>query len=120
MKKQLIFIASIITIALFLSSVTMFAQDKKDTTIKEIKIKTSSQCVLCKKAIEKAVNKLSGIKYADLDIPSHVLTVKYNTNKVNPDEIRQAVSKAGYDADSVPADKSAYRKLPACCQKGGH
>jgi periplasmic mercuric ion binding protein len=120
MKKYIIKLSAIMVFTLLFSLSSLMAQDKSDLKIKEIKIKTSSQCGMCKKAIEKAVNKLDGIEKADLNIETHILTVKYNIDDVSPEEIRKAVSKAGYDADDVPADKSAYRKLPKCCQKGGH
>ena len=85
--------------------------------VKEVKIKTTAECEMCKTAIEKAVNKLSGIEKSDLDYKSRILTVKYDTEKTTLDKIKTAVSKAGYDADEVKADKKAFRKLPKCCQK---
>jgi len=38
----------------------------------------------------------------------------YDPGKTSPDELRKAVSKLGYIADNLPADKAAYAKLPAC------
>jgi hypothetical protein len=32
-------------------------------------------------------------------------------------DIQIAISKLGYDADSIPADPKAYEKLNACCKK---
>ncbi len=85
--------------------------------VKEVKIKTSAECEMCKTAIEKAVNKLSGIEKSNLDYKTRILTVKYDNEKTTLDKIKTAVSKAGYDADEVKADKKAFRKLPKCCQK---
>lgn len=85
--------------------------------VKEVKIKTTAECEMCKTAIEKAVNKLSGIEKSDLDYKTRILTVKFDTEKTTLDKIKTAVSKAGYDADEVKADKKAFRKLPKCCQK---
>jgi len=58
-----------------------------------------------------------GIKYVELDDETKIVTVEYRTAKTNPDEIRKAISKIGYDADDVEADPIAYEKLPACCKK---
>ncbi len=98
-----------------------FAQSKetgKETA--EVKIKTSAQCDMCKKRIEKALKVEKGIKKAVLDVDSKVLTVVYQTKKTDVTAIKNAVTKVGYDADEVKADEKAYKKLPDCCQVGGH
>ncbi|MCU0448723.1 MAG: heavy-metal-associated domain-containing protein [Bernardetiaceae bacterium] len=90
------------------------------TDVKEVKIKTSAQCDMCKKRIEKAIGLEKGVKTAVLDVKSKVLTVQYRDGKTNPEALRSAVTKVGYDADVLPADKKAHDRLPDCCQKGGH
>lgn len=85
-----------------------------------IKIKTSSQCDMCKETIEKGMAFEKGVKKAVLDVETSILTVEYNPKKTNPDLIRKAVAATGYDADDVPADKEAYDKLHSCCKKGAH
>ncbi len=88
--------------------------------LKEVKIKTSAQCEMCKETIEKAVNKLDGIKSVNLNLKTFEAEVKYDEDEVKLEKIKKAISNAGYDADDVTADKKAYRKLPKCCKKGGH
>lgn len=83
----------------------------------EMKIKTSAICNMCKKRIERNVSLSKGIKEAVLDVPSKVLTVKYNGKKTTPAEIKKLVSSIGYDADEVPAVQEAHDKLPSCCKK---
>ncbi|MGA2297772.1 MAG: heavy metal-associated domain-containing protein [FCB group bacterium] len=95
----------------------LFAKVTKDKTTKEVKIKTSAICETCKATIEKAVSKLYGIEKANLDLDTKYLIVSYYPDKVDVCKIRKAVNKAGYDADSQPADPKAYNKLPKCCQK---
>ncbi len=85
-----------------------------------LKIKTSAQCEDCKERIENQLNFTKGVKNAKLDLTTKVVTVVYDPAKTNPESIRIAITKAGYDADSLPADKKAYNKLPKCCKKGGH
>jgi hypothetical protein len=58
-----------------------------------------------------------GVKRATLDVESKELTVIYQSAKTNPDKLRVAVTKIGYDADSIPADPKAYSKLHSCCKK---
>lgn len=110
-------IKKIIVLALVIVSNIAFAQTKKTA---EIKIQTSAECDMCKKRIESGLAYEKGIKFSNLDVPTKVLTVTYNTDKTSPEKIKQAVSKLGYDADEVKADSIAYTKLPSCCKAGAH
>jgi copper chaperone CopZ len=92
----------------------LLAQDDK---FNEISIKTSSQCEMCKARIEEALAFVKGVKTSNLDLESKMVKVTYNPDKTNPGIIREAISKAGYDADDISADPKAYEKLPACCKK---
>jgi copper chaperone CopZ len=80
-------------------------------------IKTSAVCDQCKTTIEKSMNFEKGVKRATLNVESKELTVIYQSAKTNPDKLRVAVTKIGYDADSIPADPKAYNKLHSCCKK---
>jgi len=107
-----VFSLTIILISFMISG--SFAEDKKTT---EVKIKTSAVCGQCKDRIEQGMAYEKGIKDIVLDVDSKIATVSYNPSKTTPTDIRNAISKLGYDADSIPADKIAYEKLPACCKK---
>ena len=93
---------------------TVFCQGKKTETLK---VKTSAVCDMCKDRIEKGLAYEKGVKKSELDVKTKILTITYDPGKTSPDELRKAVSKLGYDADNLPADKAAYAKLPACCKK---
>lgn len=111
MKK----IKSIIALVLlFTLSLNAFAA--KDTLV----VKASIVCQSCKKTIENGLRFEKGIKLATVDVDAKTVTVIYNSDKTNPEAIRKAISKLGYDADNVPADKIAYDKLESCCKKDGH
>ncbi|MDQ3110057.1 MAG: cation transporter [Bacteroidota bacterium] len=84
-----------------------------------IKIKTSGECEMCKKSLESAVGKMSGVKKAELDIDTKILTVEYNPKKTSPDKIRKVISGIGYDADDVKANNREQRSLPGCCKPNG-
>jgi len=99
---------------MILFSIGIHAMDGKFETIK---IKTSSQCDMCKERIEEALAFEKGVKTADLDVETKIVTVTYKKSKTSPEKIRKAISKVGYDADDVAADKKAYAKLDACCKK---
>lgn len=103
-----------------LMMITVFSSAAFAGGTKTIKIKTSSQCEMCKETIEKGMAYEKGVKKAVLDVETSILTVEYNPKKTNPDLIRKAVAATGYDADEVPADKEAYDNLHGCCKKGAH
>lgn len=83
------------------------------------KIMTTAECGDCKERIQSKLNFEKGIMYAELDVSSKVLTVKYKTTLISIEQIRQIVSELGYDADEVKANTTAQSNLPACCKPGG-
>lgn len=112
--KTLIKSKGLIIVLFSLFSIPLFAQTA------EVKIKTSAQCDECKGRIEKALAAENGIKNSDLNLDDKVITVVYYDKRITPDKIREIISKTGYDADDIPAQTKAYKKLPKCCKKGGH
>ena len=112
MKKVIPFVAVFFMVLAFNVN---FAdgQNKKEV----VKIKTSAVCGMCKDRIEKNVAFEKGVSDVVLDVPTKIATITYNPKKTNPDKLRLAISKIGYDADDVKADKTAYNNLPACCKK---
>ena len=101
----------ILTILSFFTVILLHAQT--DT----VKILTSAQCDMCKETIENDLSFTKGVKKSNLDVDSKILTVIYNSEKTNPEKIREAVTKSGYDADSLQGDPKAYNRLPDCCKK---
>ena len=89
----------------------------QDSTTAEIKIKTSAICKTCKKTIEKALANEKGVIKSDLEVKSKIATVTYDPKKTTPEQIRKAIANSGYDADDVPANPKAYKKLENCCKK---
>jgi periplasmic mercuric ion binding protein len=114
--KKITVLLLIIVAGIFFSAKGM-AQDVQKTDT--VKILTSAVCGSCKARIEKNVAYEKGVTDVVLDVDTKVCTIVYKTAKTDPDKLRLAISKIGYDADSVPADPVAYEKLPPCCKKGG-
>ncbi|MBN8701962.1 MAG: heavy-metal-associated domain-containing protein [Bacteroidetes bacterium] len=106
-------INKLVVCLLLVASTVSFAQKSKQ----EIRIKTSAQCEMCKKKIEKAVKAVDGVGKATLNLSDKVITVKFNSSKTNADAIRKAINAVGYDADDTKASMEAYDKLPGCCKK---
>lgn len=114
--KNFKFIAPLLL--LFVLPALSMAQDVKKKT-EVVYIQTSAQCGECKQTIEAAVNKLKGIKKAELNLTDSKLMVEYTASKTSPEEIKRAVVNSGYDADDMKADAAAYKALPMCCKKEG-
>ncbi len=114
MKTKL---TALLTALLLVFSLTAWTfADEKD---KEVKIKTSAICEMCKERIERNLSFEKGVKEATLDIESKVVTVKYNPKKTDVSKIKSNITKTGYDADDLTATTEGYSKLPSCCKKGG-
>ncbi|MBI3512417.1 MAG: heavy-metal-associated domain-containing protein [Bacteroidetes bacterium] len=97
----------------FITPLKMNAQAANVT--QTVKIKTSAECDMCKSRIEKEVRAMKGVKSADLDLTTKILTVEYNPKKISPENIRTAISNIGYDADDVKANNRSQKELPKCC-----
>ena len=73
-------------------------------------------CSSCVKTITKALNKVPGVKTTSIDLKKKTATVMYAATKVSVTRIEEAISKAGYDANGVKRDSTAYDNLDACCK----
>jgi len=112
---------NLILLLLFtLSSVSVSAQSKKN---QKAVIKTVLNCDHCKicetcgKNFQANLYKINGLKMYELDEKNMTITVYYNSEKTDLKEIKTAISKLGFDADDVKADKEAYEKLDGCCKR---
>ena len=83
-----------------------------DTTIR---FSVSGKCAMCKERIEKAV-KGKGVESASWDIPSKILTLRYNPGAVTIESIHQRIADAGHDTELKKSSDDAYNKLPDCCR----
>ena len=96
-------------------SSTLFAQK---TAL--VKIQTNAQCGDCKDRIEMALHQTKGVVYAELNMETKVVEVKYKVKKTDVATLQKALNLTGYDADDQKADAAAQKALPLCCQPGGH
>lgn len=94
------------------------AQEKK-SKLETVVIQTSAECGDCKDRIEEGLNYTKGVKFAELDLETKKVTVKYMPSKITLQQVKEKISSIGYDADEVKAIPEAVQKLPACCQPGG-
>jgi copper chaperone CopZ len=91
--------------------------DIKASVISTVTIKTPTiQCKTCEKNIHKAFNRVEGITEVQVDLDKKTIKVNYDEAIINVESIRLIISKAGYDADDLKRDPSAYEKLDECCK----
>jgi periplasmic mercuric ion binding protein len=102
-------------VAMFALVFSSFAQQKVS---EKAVIKTPTvQCDMCKNKIEKYLFKQYGITSTKVDLKKKTTTVTWLTDRTNIEQVKTAIANAGYDADDVAADETAYKKLPPCCKK---
>lgn len=85
-----------------------------------VTIKTSALCEQCKEKIEHDLSFEKGVKSNVMNLETKEVTVVYNAQKTDPEKIRIAITKIGYDADSLKAVTKAFDRLPECCKAPGH
>jgi copper chaperone CopZ len=96
----------------------LYAQEKK-SKFETVTIQTSAQCGDCKTRIEDGLNYTKGVKFAELDLITKKVTVKYAAEKISLQQVKEKINSIGYDADEMKANPEAILKLPACCQPKG-
>lgn len=92
------------------------AQVKK--AVQTVKISTPTvNCDLCKDRIESYLKRYEGITYINVNVKKQETTVKYVTDRTNVENIKTAITNAGYDADELTANPDSYKRLPITCKK---
>lgn len=86
---------------------------KKD--IQKTSFEVDGVCGMCKARIEKTAYKVKGVKTATWEIASHQLTILFDTNKVDIEEVHKAIANAGHDTPTAKAPDEVYENLPLCC-----
>ena len=111
--KKLILLAFVSLITLGVSAQQARTASKGEHTVT---IQTNGVCQKCADRFKENVPYFKGVKSYTYDMKTAKLTINYDAKKTNPDQLRQEVSKLGYNADNVKADAAARAKLPACCR----
>lgn len=80
-----------------------------------LKLKRVVSANIVKKRLKKSSVR-KGCEKVSFDVKSHTVNVRYDESKTTIRNIQVAITKLGYDADSLLADPKAYEKLNACCK----
>ena len=90
---------------------------------KEITIKTKIYCDHCRKCescggrLEEVLFNQKGVRKVFIDDKAMTIFIAYNPAKLTPDQLRDVISRNGYDADSKKATAESYARLDDCCKK---
>jgi mercuric ion binding protein len=77
--------------------------------------KVWGNCEMCKETIEGSL-KVEGVSKADWSPETKMISVAYDTTKINLDKIQKNIALVGYDNEKYKGDDAAYNELPGCCQ----
>lgn len=99
-------------IVIICASIASYSQDKK---VVEDKIKVSGICEMCKVRIEDALD-ITGVKYAEWDVNTQILSIAYRKDKISEEEIHKCLSAVGHDTEKVTALDSVYLSVDMCCR----
>lgn len=84
------------------------AEEEESLSIRDISIPIEGMtCTACAKAVERAINKLPGIKEVNVNFATEKARVVYDSSEVRISEIKSAILKAGYKALEIEAVEQA-------------
>lgn len=80
-------------------------------------IKTPTvQCETCKDRVEFFISREYGVTSVRVNIKQRTTTVTWLNDRTTLENIRVAIANLGFDADSIEAEESAYKRLPKECK----
>ena len=92
------------------------AQDAKPKKSAKYTIEVNGVCGMCKKRIETAAIKTKGVKYANWNVDTHLLSVIIDERKTNVQLVQQSVANVGHDTADVRAQDEVYDGIHTCCK----
>jgi periplasmic mercuric ion binding protein len=106
----------ILVILLFVSLQAIgISQSVQSVNTDTVEFSVYGNCGMCKSRIEKAL-KVDGIKSAEWNIKSKIVSVVYNKSKIEEEKLHQLIAGVGHDTDMVRSDDKTYSKLHKCCK----
>lgn len=94
--------------------ILVMAQEKVNKNTK-LSFEVTGNCEMCKKRIEKATFSVKGVKMANWDITSNIISIIHDPSKATVEMIQKAIATVGHDTPLVKAEEAVYDELPMCC-----
>lgn len=73
---------------------------------------TGMTCASCAKAVERKVSKVDGVHFANVNLATETLNVEFDENKIDIQQVKEAVEKAGYGVQDEIADTIREVTIP--------
>lgn len=73
-------------------------------------------CEICKDRIEDSLKEVPGILFADWNVNSKMIQVKYDKRKVSENAIHEEISSVGHDTEKMKTKDRVYNNLMKCCK----
>lgn len=102
----------ILIFGLYLIVLSATAQKKSA----KIEFEVAGVCVMCKERIEKAALTTKGVKYANWNVQTHMLSLIVDERKTTAKKVKQNIAAVGHSSKDVEAPIEAYNNLDACCK----
>lgn len=116
MRSKYFYAITLVLITLGTISFTLPKAEKVEIKTK-IYCDHCDACESCKPHIVASMEDIRGVKGVELNVKDEVLTVWYSAKKTNPELLRDALRKSGFEADGQAPYPDAYDKLDECCKK---
>ncbi len=81
----------------YMSLLTYGKKDSKMAVVKETYPVLGITCASCVKKIETVLNKTSGVISAAVNFATEKVTIEYDRDKIDLDELQKTIKKIGYE-----------------------
>ncbi len=108
--KQLFFLLGILLFA------SCASHHKKEVTKQKETFKVYGNCGMCKTIIEASLADVTSVYWSDWDIETKEITVKFNSNLITLEQIKEYIAAVGYDSNTHRAENEVYENLHGCCK----
>ncbi len=71
------------------------------SNVQKAEFKVYGACGMCETRIEKTAKSVDGVTSADWNRENKMLTLEYDSDKVNVDDVHKKIAKAGHDTDKA-------------------
>ena len=108
--------AMLLAFATFQSANAQSDKTQRTIGIKTQNIKVSGTCSMDKRRIETAAYAVDGIKSANWNEYTQILTITYGVFKKDAaDNVQKKIAAVGNDTEKYRANDAVYQALPDCC-----
>lgn len=87
-----------------------------NSKVVEKKIWVRGNCEMCQERIETNVRLINGVKSAQWDVESKMLSVRYDSTLTNELAVETICARVGHATKTRSSDNKVVSELPECCQ----